>query len=359
MFFSRKFLSCAKISVTLVAFCLVGSFAAVAKTVTDDLNRQVEVADTVTRTVVADIYPLAGSLALFLGGPEKIVGIHPVSMQAVKGRLLAQLWPSMTNIDTTFMKGSEINVESLLALKPDVVFVNANNRNLIRRLESLGIAALAVSTNKNNYDVLATFDSWMKILQSVWPDKTIAQQAKTQTQAIVRLVKDRTASLRNPKRIFFLVNYDARRIVTSGQRFFGQYWADMINAVNVAQAITAESANAQVNMEQVYAFDPEVIFITNFTKATPQTLYDNTFNDWSSVQAVRDKAVYKMPLGIYRSYTPAADSPLTLLWLAKTTYPELFADIDLVARAKDFYQKVFGIALTDTQAQSLYGYATK
>ena len=359
MFPTQKFLSRSKLSVLTLASCLVWSVALSASTVTDDLNRTVEVSDTVNRTVVADIYPLAGSLALFLGGPEKIVGIHPVSMAAVKGRLLGELWPEMTKIDTSFMKGSEINVESLLALKPDVVFVNANNRNLIKRLDALGIAALAVSTNKKNYDVLATFEDWMKILQSVWPDKKIAHAAKIETDAIVKLVKDRTASLKTKKRIFFLVNYDARRIVTSGRRFFGQYWADMINAVNVAQSITAESANAVVNMEQVYTFDPDVIFITNFTKAAPQTLYGNELNDWSSVKAVRDKAVYKMPLGIYRSYTPAADSPLTLLWLAKTTYPELFADIDMVARAKDFYQNVFGIALTDEQAHSLYGQQAK
>ena len=58
--------------------------------------------------------------------------------------------------------------------------------------------------------------------------------------------------------------------------------------------------------------------------------------------------------GMYRSYTPGADTPVTLLWLAKTAYPELFADIDVVASAKDYYHQVFGVELTDEQAASIF-----
>lgn len=336
--------------------CLAAT-CALARTVTDDLNRSVTVPDTVNRAIVADIYPLASNLTLFLGGPEKIVGIHPVSMAAVKGRLLGQLWPSMTTINTGFMKGSEVNVESLLALAPDVVFVNANNKALIAKLDSLSIPALAVSTNKYDYNVLKTFEGWMTLLESVWPDKKVAQAAKTQTQAIVNLVKERTSRVKDKARVFFLVNYDNRRIVTSGKHFFGQYWAEAAGAQNVASSIEAQSANAVVNMEQVYAFDPDVIFITNFTKAEPETLYTNEWHDWAPVKAVRHKRVYKMPLGVYRSYTPAADSPLTLLWIAKTLYPDTFADIDLKDYAKRFYKQVFGIDLTQEQLDNLYGSA--
>ena len=61
-----------------------------------------------------------------------------------------------------------------------------------------------------------------------------------------------------------------------------------------------------------------------------------------------------MPLGMYRSYTPGADTPVTLLWFAKTTYPELFEDIDIVQEAKDYYKEVFGVELTDEQAASIF-----
>ena len=72
------------------------------------------------------------------------------------------------------------------------------------------------------------------------------------------------------------------------------------------------------------------------------------------VNAVENQRVYKMPLGMYRSYTPGVDTPVTLLWLAKTAYPELFADIDIIQETKDYYSEVFGITLTDEQAASIF-----
>jgi len=81
--------------------------------------------------------------------------------------------------------------------------------------------------------------------------------------------------------------------------------------------------------------------------------------DWSAVAAVQNRQVYKMPLGMYRSYTPGVDTPMTLLWLAKTAYPEQFADIDMIAHTRDYYQKVFSITLTDAQAASIFAPAAE
>jgi len=72
------------------------------------------------------------------------------------------------------------------------------------------------------------------------------------------------------------------------------------------------------------------------------------------VKAVKDKRVYKLPLGIYRSYTPSADTPLTLLWMAKQVYPSRFADIDLTKEVKAWYKDVFGVTLTSEQVETIF-----
>ena len=71
-------------------------------------------------------------------------------------------------------------------------------------------------------------------------------------------------------------------------------------------------------------------------------------------KAVKDKRVYKLPLGIYRSYTPSADTPLTLLWIAKQVYPSRFADIDLTKEVKAWYKDVFGVTLTDADVDMMF-----
>ncbi len=72
-------------------------------------------------------------------------------------------------------------------------------------------------------------------------------------------------------------------------------------------------------MEQIYKYNPDIIFMTNFTQAQPKDLiqqHNRKLNDWSKVKAVEDKKVYKMPLGMYKLYSEP-DTPMTLLWLAK------------------------------------------
>jgi iron complex transport system substrate-binding protein len=171
------------------------------------------------------------------------------------------------------------------------------------------------------------------------------------------LVQERVKNISDDQRAnaFFLFQYNDTTLLTSGEHFFGQWWADAIGAKNVAKELTQDNS-VPVNMEQVYDWNPDLIFITNFNEYYPEDLYNNTVEgyDWSPVAAVQNKNCYKMPLGMYRSYTPGVDCPVTLLWMAKTAYPAQFQDIDVIQEAKDYYKEVFGIELTDDQAKSIF-----
>lgn len=116
------------------------------------------------------------------------------------------------------------------------------------------------------------------------------------------------------------------------------------------------TGTAEINMEQVYEWDPDIILITNFSPYLPEDLLNNTIDgyDWSGVSAVKNGQVYKFPLGMYRWFPPASDTPLVLMWLAKTTQPERFADLDLDARIKNFYQTHYHVALSDEELETIY-----
>ena len=326
-------------------------------TVVDHLDTAVEVPYEVNRIVVCDIYPLPSALTVFFDSAEKIVGMPAPSMTAAANGLLGQLYPQILKAETGFIDGSTINMEELLKLQPDVVFYSASQPQEGEQLRNAGIPALAVSVNKWQYNAIETLNNWIDLLSQVFPENDKTQVVREYSDKMYDLVQQRVSTLEEAdrQRVFFLFQYTDTNMLTSGKQFFGQWWADAIGAVNVAQELEKDNSVA-VNMEQVYAWNPSLIFVTNFTKFGPEDLYNNTVGtyDWSAVDAVKNHQVYKMPLGMYRSYTPGVDTPVTLLWLAKSAYPQLFNDIDLIAETKAYYQEVFGIALTDEQASAIF-----
>ena len=326
-------------------------------TITDHADNTVEVPADIQRIAVVGIYPLPSVLSVFFNSAEKIVAMPKQSLTAAQNGLLGQLYPEILNVPTDAVSGDSVNTEELLSLNPDVVFYSASDTATGDALKNAGFTAVAVSVNKWEYNAIETLNQWISLLSQMFPENDIADKVSTYSNDTYNMIQERVSSIseEDKARIFVLFQYTDTNMLTSGKNFFGQWWCDAIGAVNVAEELEKDNS-VSVSMEQVYAWNPGVILVTNFTSAQPNDLYENTIgsNDWSGIQAVQDKRVYKMPLGIYRSYTPGADTPITLMWLAKTVYPELFEDIDVTQEAKDYYKEIFGIELSDEQVESIF-----
>lgn len=327
-------------------------------TITDHADRTVTVPTDPKKVAILDIYPLPSLLTVYLNSADSIVAMEPVSMNAAKAGILSQLYPDILNVNTDIMNGDAVNMEALAALQPDVVFYNAAKKDEAQQLEDAGLTAVGISATKFNYDAIKTYQEWMSLLDQIYPDYAGKRgtQAGDYASQVYNDVQDKVKDVTDKQKVLFLYQYDDTAMVTSSSKFFGQWWCDAVGAANVAQDVPADNMNAKITMEQVYEWNPDVIIITNFTKTTPDDLYNNAIgsDDWSSVKAVQDKRVYKMPLGVYRTYTPGIDTPLTLEWLAQAVYPDLFSDVDVTSDVKDYYNKLFGVTLTDDQISAMY-----
>lgn len=328
-------------------------------TVTDHNGNIVTLPANIERIAVCDILPMPSVLAVFFDSADKIVAMSPSSMSAAENGLLAELYPEIKNADTSAINGSNVNTEELMKLDPQLVIYNAANAQLGDILKQAGFHAVAMAVNHWEYDAVETLNQWIALLSQIFPQAANdrAQLVREYSAKSIALVQERTKNLSDAekKKVFFLYQYTAESIVTSGQKFFGQWWADTIGAVNAAEELT-EDNSVKISLEQIYAWNPDVILMTNFTTAFPADLYQNTVGNynWSGIQAIENHTVYKMPLGMYRSYTPGIDTPITLLWLAKTVYPDLFGDLNVTEKTIEYYQTVFGVQLTHKQAESIF-----
>lgn len=326
------------------------------RTVVDHDGIEVDIPEQIDRIAVGNIGPMASVLTLFLGSGESIVGMSPMSMSAAENGILGELFPELLDADTSFLQGSNINVEKLLTLEPDLVLIQSGQSEVRTQLENAGLTVVAFGVGTFKYDIINTYEAWIDLLSQIFPANDKMEEVTAYSKEVLELVQSRVSDIpeEERKRALFLFQYDETQMIASGRNFFGQYWCESAGAVNVAQDI--EAGQATITMEQVYEWQPDVIFITNFTNTKPADLYANAVgsDDWSLVKAVQEQQVYKMPLGSFRTYSVSADMPVTLLWVAKTIYPDLFSDIDTDAEVKDFYQRIYGVTLTDEQVAAMY-----
>ena len=325
------------------------------RTVVDDTGVEVEIPEKLDRIVISSILPLPSVYCFFRGSSEGLVGIHPSSMAAAENSYLTTVYPEITELDTSFVENGEINIEQLMKLEPDVVFYSATNTDEREMYDNAGIKAIGFSTTLSDYNCIETFANGVDLLGQIFGDSDRAQEVIEYGRSVEAQVLEKTATLSDEEKpkVLVLFNYGDGTITTSGSNFFGEYWIEAAGGINVAAELNGQP---EINMEQIYAWNPDMIFITNFSSVLPEDLYNNTIegDDWSNVKAVQEGQVYKFPLGMYRWFPPSSDTPLALMWLAKTIQPELFADIDIDQEIKDYYVKYYNVELTDDDLQVIY-----
>ena len=320
-------------------------------TITDQNGMEVVIPENPSRLVTTAL-PLPSIYALTGAPIENLVGVHPGSTSAIENSVMGAMYPQLSGIADNFINGTDVNVEELLKLEPDVVLYWAEYLEQYEAMTNAGITAVGVKPQDNG-NVLSTLESWLSIMGEIFGttgnvDKVIEYGRKLEAE-----IAEKTAKIpeEDRQKVLYLYNHSEDDISVSGNGFYGQYWIDAAGGINVAADLNGATS---VNMEQIYEWNPDIIIITTFTETMPEDLYNNTIDgqDWSHIDAVKNGKVYKEPLGVYRWFPPSGDAPLMLMWMANTLYPEVF-DYDMKDEIEDYYERFYNYDLEDEQIEGI------
>ncbi len=319
--------------------------------VVDQNGRVVVIPEKVDRVIMTAL-PLPSAYALTGEPVDKIVGMHPGAQGAIAHSIMGKMHPELLGVETSFIEGTELNIEQLLKLKPDLVFYWGSYQNQHKQLEKAGIPAIGVKTQGDG-DALYTLETWLEIMGKVFGRDGEIKEVITYGHNVLQEIKEKTSDIKEEERVKSLVlfRHSDKEITVPGVGHYGQFWIETTGGYNVAREI---NVTASVNMEEIYKWNPEVIFISTFTETMPEDLYANNIEgqDWSKIAAVKNKRVYKIPVGVYRWYPPSGDAPLMLKWMAQHQYPEKF-NYDMEQEVKDYYQRFYNYQLTDQEINSI------
>ncbi len=132
-------------------------------------------------------------------------------------------------------------------------------------------------------------------------------------------------------------------------------------AVAGAKNVAAVEANqglgmSNVSLEQVVAWDPEVIVAWDDVIRGGADEIIRTKETWATISAVKNGRVYTMPNSPFAwlDRPPGVNRFIGIQWLANVLYPDLY-DVDMVEATQEFYRRMYWIELSDDQALELLG----
>jgi iron complex transport system substrate-binding protein len=320
------------ISITIliqVAQAYVASVIPDTITVTDFRGKQLNFKKPVTRIVCLLESALSG--IYMLNEEKRIVGI-PANIYnssvfsyyaAMDSRIRRKTLPAPGNWDF-------VNIESVIALKPDLVIIWADQKESISALEDLGIPVYGVFISKKE-DVFKEIRDFGKLTGSTQRAETLVKYAQ---EEISRIWK-RVVAARTKPAVYFM--WAQGNLETSCGGSMVNDLIDMAGGKNVCAAISKE--HAVVKMEDLIKWNPDIIVMWPNEKTAPSDILADP--KWKMIKAVQNKKIYQLP-NVFLCDLWTLKFIYSMKLVATWTHPELFRDIDLAKEKEEMFRTLYG-----------------
>ena len=217
-----------------------------------------------------------------------------------------------------------INMEKVVGLKPDLVFINAaQHQKFIKMLETNNINSITLQP-KTYDETKEALDITGKVYgKSAEAEKLIKTMDEKITATVAKMPKD------HKKRIVILHATPSTVTVELENSIAGNA-AKMLGFVNIAQGTTAiqgKPEKAPYSIEALVEKDPEIIFITSMgaqDKIEKRLKADVQGNPaYSALTAVKNNKVFILPEDLFLT-PPGLRYPDAVELMAKHVFPENF-----------------------------------
>ncbi|WP_448381971.1 ABC transporter substrate-binding protein [Desulfosoma sp.] len=227
-----------------------------------------------------------------------------------------------------------INVESVVALKPDLVILWAHQTEAIQALENRGIAVFGVFVERFA-DVHREIEAFGVLTGTEERSRELIRAVAQERQWVDERLQSGTARER-PKVYFMWAQGD---LETSGENSTVDELIELAGGVNAFKHMPQE--HVTVHWESVLKADPDVIVM--WVNAARDPLHILSDVRWRLVKAVKNKRVHELP-DVFTSDLWTLKYPMAVLTLARWLHPQAFHGEDLKGRRRAFLQRLYNSA---------------
>lgn len=332
-----------------------GKSAAPGKTVsvTDGIGRTVDIPAPDSLTSIYCTQPI-GQMYLFTMAPEKAGGTNSNYSEAELKYLPSNV-KDLKNYGTWAMNGTLDN-EAIMAagvqLILNVTSAKPSDSDISAAEELQEQTGIPVLVYDGSVDKTPeTYRAIGKVLGT----EERAEEMATYCEKTLKEVTEAVAKVPESERVtvYYAEGPDGLKTEPEQSPHFATY--KTAGAVDAAKCdMTKGSGMTQVSLENVIAWDPQVIIAWDDTIKGGADDAIRTSSDWASIKAVQEGKVYTIPCVPYMwgDRPPSVTRYIGMQWLANKLYPTYY-NVDMVKTTKDFYKLFFSVDLTDNQAKEI------
>lgn len=316
---------------------------------TTDVTYPVTVKDMAGREVTLEKQPerivsgyyISSSACIALGLTDKMVGIEDKSAKRPIYKLAAPALIDLPNVGSA----KAFDLEACIATEPDLVILPMKQKDTAQTLQEMGIATLLVLPESHE-QLIEMFTLIGTATNSMEKATALIEYYNTKLTAVAELTKDLTdeqkpvvyiGSTSDILRTAPREMYQASLITTAGGK----------NAGDVLEG----SSWTDIDNETFLTMNPDIIVIPtdNFAVSSPDYTAEDVMNNptFSDVTAVKNSAVYQMPVGYEAWDSPVPSGILGTLWMLKTLHPELYPAEQFAADVNEFYTVFYGFSVNE------------
>lgn len=351
-----------KLLVSAAIAASLGIAYAEVKTIKDVLGREVKVDIPAKRIMLGfyytDYLAVGGEQAL-----DNVVGFSKAvwtDWTPTSWEVYSKALPKLNELaDVGEVEVGTFSVEKVLSLKPDLVILGEWQWQVLEPalepLEKAGIPVVVLDYNKEQLNL--HLDS-TRVLGEITGQEARAKEIADWYEGVVKDVHTRVEKSGQPKPKVY-IEFGNKGPAEQGNSFGNTMWGPLaVQAMGDNIATEHVEYAGPMNPEQVIAANPDVVVITaretelkknaeamvmgihiDEAEAQKRLAGYKARSGWSELSAIKNDRLY----GIYQGASRTLADAASIQFIAKTLYPEAFADIDPLATYLDYYKKYLPI----------------
>lgn len=317
--------------------------------ITDMLGRELVLPNDID-SVIATSPP--STILVYMLAPDKVVGWNFIN--SFNHTLMDEKYLSLPVIGGWY--GTETgNYETLISMDPDIVIEGYNtqgdvNDTILVRQESFGSIPVVAIDGSITY--IMRSEPTIEYVGTLLDRERQADKLIDFRNSILSEINDTIKDIPENQKVHVYYAEGPKGLATDPSGSQHSQVIDICGGINVANCtLTPGNGMTSVSMENVIAWNPEVILTSN------TQFYNSVYSDplWENIDAVKNKRVYLAPQNPF-CWIDRPQGPHLIIgtaWTAKMLYPYQFSDMDLESLTREFYSDFFHYDLTDEELNSL------